>query len=182
MMYGDWDESKFKELVLYIATRCEGDPAFGAIKLNKELFFSDFLSYASHGIPITGAEYIALPHGPAPKVMLAVTSDMEECGDAKTVTRWRFGLEQKRLVPLREPDLDRFSGTEISLVDHVVDACVNSNASELSDLSHRFSGWEIAGLREMIPYESVFLSFTETEDDLEWARRLIAANGARRDW
>ena len=182
MKYDDWDEIKFKELVLYIATRCEGDPAFGATKLNKELFFSDFLSYAIRGVPITGAEYIALPHGPAPKAMLAVTSAMEECGEAKTVTRWRFGLEQKRLVPLREPDLDRFSGTEIRLVDYVADALVNSNASELSDLSHRFSGWEIAGLREIIPYESVFLSFTATEDDLEWARQLIAANGAKSDW
>jgi hypothetical protein len=133
-------------------------------------------------MPIAAHEFDRLIRKLGFQTMLAVTYAMEECGEAKTVTRWRFGLEQKRLVPLREPDLDRFSGTEIRLVDYVADALVNSNASELSDLSHRFSGWEIASLREIIPYESVFLSFTATEDDLEWARQLIAANGAKSDW
>ena len=53
-----FNEGKFKELVLYIASRCERDPTFGAVKLNKELFFSDFWAYAEFGEPITGAEYI----------------------------------------------------------------------------------------------------------------------------
>ena len=34
---------KFRELILYIAQESEGDPNFGATKLNKILFFCDFL-------------------------------------------------------------------------------------------------------------------------------------------
>ena len=44
-----YNERKFKELVLYVAHRCGLDPNFGAVKLNKELFFSDFWAYAEFG-------------------------------------------------------------------------------------------------------------------------------------
>ena len=40
-----YNEEKFKELVLYISRRSEHDQAFGAIKLNKLLVFSDFYSF-----------------------------------------------------------------------------------------------------------------------------------------
>ena len=30
-----FDEERFKELVIYIASQCKGDPAFGMVKLNK---------------------------------------------------------------------------------------------------------------------------------------------------
>lgn len=48
---------KLRELVLYVCTASEGDESFGSVKLNKLLFYSDFLSYLQHGIPITGQEY-----------------------------------------------------------------------------------------------------------------------------
>jgi len=38
------DERKFKELILYVADKCSDDPDFGAVKLNKILFYSDFYS------------------------------------------------------------------------------------------------------------------------------------------
>ena len=52
----EYDERKLKELILYVADRCEADPTFGAIKLNKTLFYADFLAFASTGKPITGVE------------------------------------------------------------------------------------------------------------------------------
>ena len=45
---------KFKELVLHISQKCADDPSFGAVKLNKILFFADFASSAHYGTPITG--------------------------------------------------------------------------------------------------------------------------------
>jgi len=38
------NDRKFQELLLYVAARCEGAPTFGATKLNKILFFADFLA------------------------------------------------------------------------------------------------------------------------------------------
>src|SRR5437660_6974881 len=51
------NEVRYKELVLYICQKCATDQKFGATKLNKILYFSDFLAYAELGEPITGFEY-----------------------------------------------------------------------------------------------------------------------------
>jgi hypothetical protein len=39
------ETKKLQELILYVAKMSEGDPAFGAIKLNKLLFYSDFRAF-----------------------------------------------------------------------------------------------------------------------------------------
>ena len=71
------DDEKFKELVLYIARKSECDPRFGATKLNKLLFFSDFLAFKRLGSPITGQTYFKLDHGPAPRRMLPLKERMQ---------------------------------------------------------------------------------------------------------
>jgi hypothetical protein len=71
---------KLKELILYISQKCASDPNFGAIKLNKILYFSDFASFAHYGEPITGAEYQKLEQGPAPRRMVPVRNEMQRSG------------------------------------------------------------------------------------------------------
>src|SRR5687767_3702503 len=77
----DPDDSKLAELILFIAHRSECDERFGAVKLNKLLFFSDFLAYGRLGSSITGQDYQKLQHGPAPRKLLPVVREMEESGD-----------------------------------------------------------------------------------------------------
>ena len=56
------DEEKLSELILYISQKCATDPKFGAVKLNKILYLSDFLAFGNWGEPITGVEYQHLSH------------------------------------------------------------------------------------------------------------------------
>src|SRR2546430_17730589 len=72
-----FDKEKFKELILYFAQQCADDHSFGATKLNKLLFLTDFTAYARRGAPVTGATYFKLPHGPAPKQFKPVTIQMD---------------------------------------------------------------------------------------------------------
>jgi Protein of unknown function (DUF4065) len=154
-----FDESKFKELVLYISERSENDVYFGATKLNKVLFFSDTLAYGYFGKPITGATYQALPKGPAPKKLLPVRAQMIRDKEL-TIKSERVGrFIQKRPTALREPDLSSFTAEEIALVNQVIDLLRDRTASESSHISHIESmGWRIADEGEEIPYASVFLS------------------------
>src|SRR4030042_4658500 len=106
---------KFRELVLYVAQKCADDPRFGATKLNKILFFADFLAYAKYGEPITNAAYIKLPYGPGAKPMAPVREEMLENHEIAIERRERYGRSQERIVPLRKPDLSGFTATEIAL-------------------------------------------------------------------
>ncbi len=173
-----FSEQKFKELVVYIATRCKGDPAFGTVKLNKLLFFSDFLAYAELEEPITAAEYIKLEYGPSPKNMLPIREEMESLGEITVSRQSHYGYPQDRIIPRRDPDLSAFTGDELKLVERVIEGFRNDNATQLSNLTHHFPGWQSAATREVIPYEAIFLSNVGvTENDRQWASVAVAKHG-----
>lgn len=168
-----FDEDKFKELILYVAEKCEDDPHYGAVKLDKVLFYSDFLAYAVMGKPISGAEYIALAHGPGPKLLAPIRDAMEEANDIVVRKRDRFGQTQVRVIPRRRVNLSLFSSEEIALVDNILGALRGQNATELSELSHLEYGWKVAKYKETIPYETAFISTSDaTPADKERAREL----------
>lgn len=148
------DGEKFRELILYLSLLSERDPAFGATKLNKLLFFSDFLAYLLLGEPISGEEYQCLEYGPAPRRLLPVTREMKAQGWIAQRKRAFYGLEQQRTLTLREPNLDAFTPQEIDLINQVVDALSDKNATQVSELSHMFvPAYECAEYGETIPYE-----------------------------
>lgn len=162
---------KFRELILYIAEQSEGDQAFGATKLNKLLFFSDFKAYLKTGHSITGQEYQKLPNGPAPRQIVPVLEQMKQSAEIAIATREYYGHVQKRPFALREPDLRGFSGAEIAIVDEAIRVFRYMSASEISDCSHDFVGWQKVKERETIPYASVLIDSRElTEDETEWAK------------
>ena len=173
---------RFKELIVYISRKCSSDDTFGATKLNKILFFCDFLRFGELGTSITGEEYWKLPNGPAPKRLIQVKSEMLN-KDVAEIQRPYFGKFQKRLVPLREPNLKVFSPEEIAFIDEVISAIGGRNASEVSRLSHDKSvGWWNVGIKEVIPYETVFFPNPEevvhSEEDRIYSKEL----GRRLGW
>jgi hypothetical protein len=171
------NEEKFRELVLYISQKCAGDAKFGATKLNKILYFSDFLAYANSGEAITSFEYQRLPKGPAPRRLLPVRAKMMEDGIlGLQEVRLRGGKTQKRSVNLRSPNLKIFTGEEIELVDSVIDALADADAETASELSHRMVGWQVVSDGETIPYGTIFLSNEPlTEGEVQRGRELAAS-------
>lgn len=151
-------EIRLRELILYIATECQADPNFGATKLNKILWWSDFLSYAEYGEPITGLEYQRLRNGPAPRRLLPVRAAMISDGHIIiSEVPIRGGYIRQQIVPLRAPNLDVFDPTDIAIVDHVIKALRRRTAKGVSNLSHG-KAWEVASDGDPIPYEAIFLS------------------------
>ena len=52
-----WNNAKLCELIIYIAEHSKDDTSFGAVKLNKLLYYSDFSAYRQLRNSITDAEY-----------------------------------------------------------------------------------------------------------------------------
>lgn len=158
------DDRKFMELVLFIAQRSEGDSNFGATKLNKLLFYSDFLAYANLGRAITNHRYQRLPKGPAPRAMLPILKQMESARMIARAERTHYGKVQKRVVALRDPDLSLFSAQEIMLVTDLISEFHGKNATDVSEFSHRFRGWQLAEPGEDIPYQMALVRFGRPTD------------------
>ena len=91
--------------------------------------------------------------------------------------------EQDRVVAREEPNLELFTAEELAVVDRSVERLSALTATESSDLSHEFPGWQFAWLNEgkgaTIPYESVFWSKRRfvTDAENEHARLLAKEFG-----
>jgi hypothetical protein len=154
------------------------DLTFGAVKLNKILYFADFYMYGESGTPITGANYVKLRQGPAPRQLLPAREELSRAGDACISKAMYHGYPQERLIPTREANLDLFNAKEIALVDDIIQKLWGVNAANISDYTHRLAGWRIAEDNGDIPYESVFLSDEGlTVDDAERGKELAERFG-----
>jgi hypothetical protein len=171
-----YDEQKLAELLLYVAKRLEGDPAGGATKLNKALFFAEFAHVRSHGRPITGAEYQKLDYGPAPRRLLPVRDALISSGAATLKEDVYLGYSQKRLVPLREPDLALFSADELEVVDQAIEQLKGRSGTEASDLSHEDMGWRMVEDGETIPFTAAYLRLPVLSELIRRRAAELAAN------
>lgn len=149
---------RFRELILYISRESQNDHWFGAVKLNKILYHSDFRAFERFGIPLTGVRYFRLPKGPAPKMLVPVRDELVREG-ALRIERRQVGPEhyQERPVAIREPVTDLFTADELSLVDEVIRDLWNQTAAEVSDASHDIR-WLALRNKDPMPYELAHLS------------------------
>jgi uncharacterized phage-associated protein len=149
-------DEKLRELVLHVAKASRKDEKFGAVKLNKILFYADFLSYLRRGRSITGQDYFALQEGPAPKHMYPIQQRMKDDGDI-AIQETDIGLSRPRTrtVALREPNYSVLEAEEVALVDEIIEKFWKKSGTDLSKLSHKFAGWKIAmeqGEKTIIKY------------------------------
>lgn len=172
----DYDERKFAELVLYAASRLADDPAGGAVKLNKVLFFSEFAHMRRHGRPITGVEYQKLRWGPAPRRLVPVRERLIADGIAQMVEETYNGLPQQRLLPRRSPDLSLFTADELAVVDSVVAELYGTTATDASEMSHAEVGWQMVEEHDTIPYEAAFLRVPVVTEAIRRHAALLAEN------
>ena len=166
-------DQKLSEAILYISKHCAADHFFGAVKLNKILFFADFFSYVRFGAPVTGADYMKLRNGPVPRRFMPVKEALVEQGRAKLEHRPLInGFVQKRIVAMDEPNISVFSGRDIEMFHEVIDFLRHASADDVSKLSHD-RAWKLAKPRETIPYQTAFVSDRKPKEErLKRAREL----------
>lgn len=181
------DRRKLKELILYISQESASDPNYGSTALNKILFFSDFLTYAKFGNPITGAEYMREKHGPVPRAVRAGArspiKELERAGDLRLEATRLTGVTKEmtrvKPIPNRQPDMSLFSEEEIELVNQVIGTFYGWRAGAISRYTHEFALWQSVPLNQTIPYETIFVSPNQrlTRNDIERGQELAREHG-----
>ena len=175
-----FDGGKFGNLMLYLAHLSEDDPYFGAVKLNKLLYYIDFQAFARLGRPVTGAHYQKLPEGPAPRELLQIRDALVNEGAAELTATPFFSFTQFRLVPNPNTDIESLveffakCEEEHAIILEVHRALLPMSAREASEVSHGEVGWKRARPGEFIPYETAYLV---SEHDVEVAAVAAMARG-----
>jgi hypothetical protein len=161
-------------LMHYIIWKCHDPTRLGATKLNKVLFYADYLAYVQWGKPITEVSYIKRQFGPVPqpKAFLHARDTLQREGKIAVTQDLYYGKPQTQFVALERPELAGFTPDEISLVDGVIEAiCTSHTATSISALSHDLV-WQAAEIGEEIPLATVFAGRVGelTETDMVWAQ------------
>ncbi len=151
-------EKKLAELILYISQKCAGDDYFGSVKLNKILFFSDFIAYGTWGKTISNAGYQHQPNGPVLHRMLPVIEELKRSASLAIQPTNCGGYRQNRPVNLREPDLSVFEAREIALVDDWIERLKPLSASQISRMTHETASWCSTDDYQEIDPRTVFIS------------------------
>jgi Protein of unknown function (DUF4065) len=171
---------KLGEMMIYLAGKLVDQPAAGATKLNKLLFFAEFAHVRVAGQPISGVEYQKLANGPAPRRLLPVRDRLVGDGAAELVDESYGGRVQHRLRPLRPAKLEVFTESELHVLDQVVRDHADSTGTRLSELSHLEPAWNLVDEKETIPFSAAFLRGGRPgEKALDRARDLAEINRRR---
>jgi len=147
---------KFREVLLYILNKAGAKPNIGETVLYKLLYFIDFDFYEKYEEQLIGATYRKNKFGPTPVEFTEIVNAMIQDKDITKVKNKYFNKEQKKYLPLRKPSLDSFSGSEIALIDEVLNRLSDKNASQISEYSHGDIPWKVTKDMDVIDYETVF--------------------------
>lgn len=145
--------TKFREVFLYILQQVGAKPNIGLTVLYKLLYFVDFDHYEKYETQLMGLTYIKNHHGPTPREFVKVIKDMQEHKDIEEVKSKYFQFEQRKYLPLREPNLDLLKPTELQTVDRVLGKLSNMTAKEISHYVHGDIPYQVVEDNQNIDYE-----------------------------
>ena len=149
--FGSTSLKKIKNILLYILNKC-GETF--QTKMNKILFYADFLSYRQYGISISGLTYKALDYGPVPEHWDRIYSQFDEIYQEQRIIGEKEGIILKTS---EKPDITTFTETEIQILQTICTKFRNTSATEISRISHNEPAWiECNPTHSKIPFNYAF--------------------------
>ena len=143
------DLEKLQNLISYIASKT----TLYLTSLNKYLWFIDMISYNKRAVSITGLTYVHEQYGP-----VIINRKYEEISKLdekyKREDKEKNDGSIKSIISSNENfDLSCFSQKEIGIIDYVINIFKDKSAKEISNLSHKESGWKDTERYEKISFE-----------------------------
>jgi putative zinc finger/helix-turn-helix YgiT family protein len=131
--YMNFDLEKIKNMILYILYFQETYRT----KINKLLWYADFLNYKVYSVSISGNSYTHSTYGPTAddyELIIGVMLKSELIGKNEIAIHEAIREQLKALIPC---DISIFSQDELKVMDFVLNKFKNFKCNELSDYSHQ---------------------------------------------
>jgi putative zinc finger/helix-turn-helix YgiT family protein len=143
--------SKLQTMMIYFASQAGG---VFKTKLNKLLFYADFLHFRQHRISISGATYIHLPYGPVPDNYSAYLDYLMAIGCIRSRdVEFPSEVIGERLESSCEADLSGLPETAMRVLEAVHQHFKDMGSKQISELSHNEEAYLQTKSSEPISYE-----------------------------
>lgn len=152
--YKLFDPERLKQIIIYYLQNC--NRKFNdRIKLNKLLFYTDFMHYSQSGYSVSGISYRAIPYGPAPSKYDLIFSFLEQDDD---FTLTQKNISNGNIVELYETNVEfhksRFLETELETMKLILGLFGETSSWDIIEISHQETAWtELSQSRAIISYQ-----------------------------
>lgn len=144
--------SRIKNILLYFIEKGRG---VYITKMNKLLFYTDFLSYRDRGKGMTGLRYKAIQHGPVPVRWDRIYSFYDEI--KPEILQLSNDREGSMLVSNLSPVMADFSEDDLEILRAVYERFKNETPTQISETSHQEEAWkEYFNTDMLINFEMAF--------------------------
>lgn len=135
--YSGFTKFDLEKTLAVIALIAEKTKGVFTTKLNKLMWYADFLHFKGYGKSITGCEYVHLPLGPVPNnydwLISVATEDKLISKEEKFFPNGMAGVEFKSIATI---DKSLFSREEIKTIETVTNHFKGYNCKQIKDKSH----------------------------------------------
>jgi uncharacterized phage-associated protein len=149
--YAQLSLNRLKNIMLYILNRCD---EVWCTKMNKLLFYTDFMSYRERGMAMTGLSYRAIDFGPVPERWDRVYSEFPE---VRQELRQVGDFVGSVLIASAEAANTMFTDAELKVLDAICTHFGKITSREISRISHDEEAWlNHHDKYEYIPFDDAF--------------------------
>ena len=146
------NKAKYENAILYFVQHCNNN-YLGATKLNKLLYYLDFLNYRDRGVSVTGDEYYHRQFGPIPASVDAIVNSLCEGGKLK-ITGEPFGeLKRNSYTTETAVDMTAFSQEEENLLAKICEEFKGYDTDKIVAQTHLEAPWFYSNPHQKIDYE-----------------------------
>ena len=144
--------AKAREMVVYFANVCTPFTT----KMNKLLFYADFLNFKYTGFAISGMTYQAIPKGPVPHRYDGLYGNVSDIIERKEEF-FTDEISGEKLISLKEFEASLFSQNELRTLELVASRFKNTATKEIVNISHAETAWiENEKSKNLISYHLAF--------------------------
>ncbi len=150
--YAPQSYSRLKNILLYLIEKCNN---VYNTKMNKLLFYTDFLSYKKRGFAMSGLTYRAIQYGPIPEQYSRIYGSFDQI--YSDIVEFPSGNPGELLKADISPDMSKFSEGDINILEQVVAAFKDAKSNEISHISHNEDAWiKYVTQKQIIPFSEAF--------------------------
>ena len=150
--YAQLSLNRLKNIMLYILNRCD---EVWCTKMNKLLFYTDFMSYRERGMAMTGLSYRAIDFGPVPERWDRVYSEFPE---VRQELRQVGDFVGSVLIASAEADNTMFTDAELKVLDAICTHFGKMTSREISRISHDEEAWlNHHNKHDHIPFDDAYM-------------------------
>ena len=161
-----FNQTKAVEAILYLANKL---PHPGIYIICKLLYLADKCSLEKYGRFIFGESYYAMEEGATP----SKAYDLLKAATTMSVD-W-VQVQGNRVTPLRDPNLDELSDSDIECLEQIIKTPHDRMIKESHDDAYQKS-WDKRGSKKsvIIPIESIAKLFPDSDDLIDYLANCAA--------